>query len=492
MRRWHRAVIRRAPDDGGFTLVEVVVALVLLTMVTVGASTLFMRGVSTSASLDRRQEAVAVAGQSLELVRSLSPVRDTSGNSKLVAGRTKGVVDAQLAAAVADLSQTDEEYDTTATASSTPVLPLAATTTVAGITYTAQRIVGSCWRPSAGGACVKAAVKANPSLFMYRVLIQVTWSEGGATTCSGTACSYVLSTLIDPSSDPTFNLNATNAAWPGAPVLQAITATTPMNTPVTIDLASSVVAAGTPLVASIVSTSQGANASLVPNTTTVTVTPANGFWSGQDIVVNFTLTDPYSQSSSGTLTVHVSPPPGPTAAAGAAATAFNTPVSIDLSSYVSGGSGPLHYAVSNPSGGSLGAVSGSTVTFTPNSTFAGNATFSYTVSDGYGQSSAATVMVTVATPPAPTAGNATIHASVGTKVTVQLSTYVTGTGTLTYSTSNFTTTPYNSNNKLGNVNASGQVSFTPANGWTGTATFRYTVQDAYGQSASGTITVIEP
>jgi prepilin-type N-terminal cleavage/methylation domain-containing protein len=395
MRRCHRVRSGRACGDGGFTLIEVVVALVLLTMVTIGVATLFVRGVKASTTLDRRQEAVAVAGQSLELVRSLSPVR-TNGRSRLIEGRTRAVVDAQWAAAVADLSQTDEEYDSTAIASSTPVLPLSVTTTVGSMTYSVQQIVGSCWRAPGGGDCVRSAAKSASSLFLYRVLIQVTWSEGSAATCSGGSCSTVLSTLIDPSTDPIFNLNATSGTWPPAPVLQPITAATSMNAPVTVDLAGAVITAANPLSASITSATQGADAAVVPNTTMVTVTPAGGFWSGPEVVVNFTLTDPYGQSASGTLTVHVSPPPKPNAAAGAAATAFKTPVSIDLSAFVSGGSGPLQFAVSAPTGGTLGPVNGATVVFTPNATFSGAATFSYTVSDTYGQSSTGTVTVTVA------------------------------------------------------------------------------------------------
>jgi large repetitive protein len=216
-----------------------------------------------------------------------------------------------------------------------------------------------------------------------------------------------VSTLIDPSGDPIFNLHATSGPWPPAPVLQPITASTPMNTSVTVDLSGAVLSAATPLTAAVTSADQEANADVVPNTTLVTVAPAGAFWSGPDVVVNFTLTDPFGQSTSGTLTVHVLPPPAPTAGAGAAATAFTTPVSIDLSTFVSGGSGPLQFAVSGPSGGALGPVNGATVLFTPGATFSGAATFSYTVSDTYGQSSTGAVTVTVASPP-PTATPASL------------------------------------------------------------------------------------
>jgi prepilin-type N-terminal cleavage/methylation domain-containing protein len=418
MRRWRRVLtrrctgdrigVRRPGEDLGFTLIEVVIALVLLTLVMVGTATVFMRGVSSASSLDRRQEAVAVAGQSMEIVRSLSPARDVNGNSKLVAGRTKAVVDAQLAAVTADLSQTDEEYDTTATATSTPVLPLSATTTVAGIAYSAQRIVGSCWRPSAGGDCVKAASKVAGSLFLYRVLIQVTWSEGGGTTCSGTACSYVLSTLIDPSSDPTFNLNATNAAWPGPPVLQPITATTAMNTPVAVDLSSAVLTAGTPLTAAITGTTQGAMTVLTPNTTTATVTPASGFVSGAAVVVSFTLTDPYGQTSSTTLTITVVNPCGGTPTAVQDGTsgspAFTVPrgttapVNVLANDTLPAGCGSATISIvsssSNSSKGYATVVSGTTVQFTALSATS-SVYFTYRITNSAGTSATVSSYVKV-------------------------------------------------------------------------------------------------
>lgn len=400
MRVWRRQATRRIPADLGFTLVEVIVSLVLLTMVMVGVATLFMRSVKQSSSFDRRQAAVAVAGQSMELARSIPASQDSNGNSKLVTGRYQSTVHTQFTslAATVDLTETDEAYDTTATVSSTPVLPYAATATVSGITYTTQRIVGSCWRPSAGGACVKAASKAASSQFMYRVIVQVTWSEGNGTGCSGGGCEYELATLVDPTADPTFNINATNATWPAPPVLNAITATTSMGTPVTVDLSTAVATGATPMNAAVGSVDQGASASVLPNTTQVTVTPAGGFWSGADITVPFTLTDPYGQSGSATLTVHVNPPAPPVAGAGSVSTAVGTPISVNLASYVTGGTGALTYSRGAPTSGSLGAVSGSTVVFTPAPGWYGTATFTYTVSDTYGQSSSNTISVTVPNP----------------------------------------------------------------------------------------------
>src|SRR4051794_23325323 len=149
-----RSLVRRARpasrDDQGFTLIEVVVAIVLLTMVSVAMLALFVRAMKGTAGLDRKQAAVAVAGQAIELARSVSAVQDPSVPSKLISGRTSTAVDSQWTAASAaaawDSSQTDKASD--ASGATTPVVPLTSTSTVASVTYTAYTLVGTCWRPA--------------------------------------------------------------------------------------------------------------------------------------------------------------------------------------------------------------------------------------------------------------------------------------------------------------------------------------------------------
>lgn len=477
MRSWRRRATRRVPSDLGFTLIEVIVALVLLTMVTIGVATLFMRAVSSSSSLDRRQAAVSVAGQSMELVRSIPAMYDVSNHSKLLSGRYSVTVHNQFTSltSTVDLSQTDEESDSTATVASTPVLPYTATATVAGVTYTAQRIVGSCWRPSAGGDCVKAASKATNSQKLFRVIVSVSWSEGGAgTSCSG-HCHYDLSTLVDPAADPTFNPNATNGAWPAAPALQDISATTLVDTPITVDLATAVQQAGTPLTAAIVSTSSG-TASVLPNTTRVTVTPQAG--STADITVAFSLTDPYSQTTQAHLTVHVNPH---LAASNATViTAYNTAVAIDLSGYVSGGIGTRTYSRTNPPAGTLSALSGTSVTYTPSSNWSGTTTFTFTVTDSSGST---TATVTVVVNGKLIAGGQSVTCVKNKTVDIVLSANVTGgTAPLTYTT----TTP---GHATLTSKTSDTVTFTPNASWTGSTSFTFTVKDNAGVSAIATISV---
>jgi prepilin-type N-terminal cleavage/methylation domain-containing protein len=380
--------------EAGFTLVEVIVALVLLALVAVAVLGLFVRAMKDVTGLDRRQAAVAVAAQSLELARSIPAVRGSSGNSTLISGRTQAAVSAQWAAATgADLSQTDTTWDTTATSSSTPALPLTAATTVAGVTYTTANLVGTCWRPAGGGDCVKAVAKAASSVLMYRVIVFVTWSDGPGTTCSGSACGYTLASLVDPGDDPAFNVNATNATWPAAPVLTVISAATSRDRAVTVDLAGAVTSGATPLTAATGAVTLGATASVLPNTTSVTVTPAAGYVSGSAVTVPFTITDPYGQSASSTLTVHVNA--ALSAASFAAGPVHGGPFSIDLSPHVSGGTGTVSYTVSNSAPSATVTVSGSTVTYKSTGSFSGTTTFTYTASTSFGDTATGTVTVTV-------------------------------------------------------------------------------------------------
>jgi prepilin-type N-terminal cleavage/methylation domain-containing protein len=398
---------RPIPVDQGFTLVEVIIAIVLLAMVSVSMLGLFVRAMKDSTGLDRRQAAVAVASQAMELARSIPAVQqDSSHNSKLTGGRTQTAVNAQWAAAsAADLSQTDESWDTNATVSSVPVLPLTSTSAVAGVTYTATNLVGTCWRDPGTNACIKALSPSSPlttpptasSVLMYRVIVLVTWSEGAGTTCSGSACSYALATLVDPGTDPPFNLNATNASWPAAPVVKPLSVSVAENSSIVVDLQSAVTNGATSLVASITSGAAITNgtATVMPNTTNLTVTPATNFASGPDIAVPFTLTDPYGQSASSTLSVHVV---GPLTASDFTVTVQRgKSLTIDLAPYIANGTGTLTYSVTaSVTSQADVSISGSIVTYSrKNSSNTSQDSFTYTVVSSNGQQDSGVVSVLV-------------------------------------------------------------------------------------------------
>ena len=135
---------RRGPlsVDDGFTLIEVVVSLVLLSLIFTAVTTLFIRSLRSADGLQDKQAAVPVSTQGLDLARSIPAIRDAAGNSELVAGRTQAAVSAQWAAVAGldgvDLTDTYATWDTTATSASTPTLPLSTTVLVSGQSYNVQ------------------------------------------------------------------------------------------------------------------------------------------------------------------------------------------------------------------------------------------------------------------------------------------------------------------------------------------------------------------
>ena len=122
-----RPVQRDLRDEGGFTLVEVVVALFLLGIVAAAGLTFFFRGMQNTSHLQRSQTAVAVANEAMEKVRSVTPrITDTvTSTSGLLIGRTQTAVQAAWAtAAASDTAQSNAVWDTAATTRPKIALPV--------------------------------------------------------------------------------------------------------------------------------------------------------------------------------------------------------------------------------------------------------------------------------------------------------------------------------------------------------------------------------
>jgi VCBS repeat-containing protein len=141
-------------------------------------------------------------------------------------------------------------------------------------------------------------------------------------------------------------------------------------------------------------------------------------------------------------------------------------------------------AVGNPTGGSVAIVDGQVV-FTPTPDHHGAASFSYTVSDGHGGTSSASVSVTVRPAnDAPVARDDNAATPEDTPVTVAVlgndsdadgdALSVTGANALHGSVV---------------VNADGTLGYTPAADFNGTDTIVYTIADGHGGVSSATVTV---
>ncbi|MGF1647482.1 MAG: Ig-like domain-containing protein [Kineosporiaceae bacterium] len=191
-----------ARDEGGFTVVEVVVAVVLVAAVMASAGIFFVSGVATSAGLQRRDTAAQLADEAMDLVRAVPASDAQAGAAGLVEGRARADVEAHWATAPAGLTDlTDPAWDETPTGD--PVIPLTATRSAGGLDYTVDTYIGVCRLAPAETSCTRAATGVR----QFRVVVRVTWNEGGD-RCAEGQCVFTLATLVNGDAEPVFNPDA--------------------------------------------------------------------------------------------------------------------------------------------------------------------------------------------------------------------------------------------------------------------------------------------
>ncbi len=210
---------RRRPigplDDEGFTLVEVIVALALLTVTATAALYFFVGGTRAVSHQQQSQNAVVVANEAMERAYGVGAKRsgDTSG---LLLGRTKDDVEAAWAsvasAGLEGYADTYSAWDSAATAVAGPAddaVPLVSTSELNHLDYEALTLIGPCYRSktAAAAGCTKVGPTAPdvaPSGYteLMRVMVRVTWQSQ---SCPDSGCSYQVTSLIDPNSDLTWN-----------------------------------------------------------------------------------------------------------------------------------------------------------------------------------------------------------------------------------------------------------------------------------------------
>jgi len=213
-----RAAARRG--DAGFSLVEAVLAVVLFGMILGATGVLAVRGLRWTGQVDRGIAATAVANRALELARAQAAQLDGAGNTSLLAGRTPAAVNAMN---VSDLDLTDTQVASMPGAVGSPAVPLTATETVGGITYSVRTVIGTCWRPVGGGECDKS--KGGDGVPLHRIIAAVTWPD-----CRKGECPVTAATLVDASRDPTYN------ALADVPLVAKDKCfSTPADTPLTFD-----------------------------------------------------------------------------------------------------------------------------------------------------------------------------------------------------------------------------------------------------------------
>jgi prepilin-type N-terminal cleavage/methylation domain-containing protein len=230
-RMWKRLDPSRRHQDAGFTLIEVIVALVILGLVATGGLYFFVNGTRAVTHQQRSQNAVVVANQAMEVAHSVQPRKSaTLGTYGVMTGRDQAAVQAAWSEAAAvgteGLSDTYPSWDPGAA----PVggeydapslvddaVPLRSSTTLAGVRYDVTTLLGLCYRPlstaaGASAACSTLAGQAVPPgsapaghAELVRAMVLVTWTATAGDCGDGGRCSYQLSSLIDPSEDIEWN-----------------------------------------------------------------------------------------------------------------------------------------------------------------------------------------------------------------------------------------------------------------------------------------------
>jgi hypothetical protein len=227
-----------------------------------------------------------------------------------------------------------------------------------------------------------------------------------------------------------------------------------------------------------------------PTSNTVTYTPNTGF-SGTDRFT-YRATDGQGASSNiATIAIKVNAPPSPTADNKAINTKFNTPIGITLT-----GTDPItgdllkFSVVLLPQHGTLSSTSANTMTYTPNTGFSGNDSFTYRATDGQGVNSTdakVTITVNALPPPPPTADNKTIQTNKGTPIGIIL----TGTDPITGDLLKFSVVGNPQHGTVAPGTVSSNVFYTPNTGFIGTDSFAYKATDGQKVDSNiATVTVI--
>ena len=282
--------------------------------------------------------------------------------------------------------------------------------------------------------------------------------------------------------EQTFTITVANTN--DAPVVSDVTKTTDEDTAVEITLSGSDVDTGDTLTYSIVNVPSKGTLGAI-NGSTVVYTPSEHF-NGED-TFTYKASDGVADSNTATVTINVNPVnDAPVISDVTATTDEDTAVEITLSGSDVDTGDTLTYSIVNvPSKGTLGAINGSTVVYTPSEHFNGEDTFTYKASDGVADSNTATVTITVnAVNDAPVISDVTATTDEDTAVEITLSGSDVDTGdTLTYSIVNVP-----SKGTLGAINGS-TVVYTPSEHFNGEDTFTYKASDGVADSNTATVTI---
>ncbi|GAA1604726.1 Ig domain-containing protein [Actinoplanes couchii] len=203
----------RGKDDG-FSIVELIMAMAVLSIAMAGFGTFFVNGTKAVDQQRDQRQAAQLASTAIEQVRALQ-------NTALLVGRGKTAVQAQWDAALNDSQFKDRlkpyldsmamAFDKDATGGAdAPISTSSMTQSVNGTDFKQSIYVGTCEVYFAKtDQCVDPATATNvpadetQKLKYFRVVVLESWAQRG---CTNDQCGYLTSTLISQISEPLFDI----------------------------------------------------------------------------------------------------------------------------------------------------------------------------------------------------------------------------------------------------------------------------------------------
>lgn len=195
-----KTMTSRSHGEGGFSLIEVLVSVVILGVLATSSLYLTIGGLDSSESQRRTNVAVTLAGSAMEsVVARPTSVNGSTGLSAIYDGRSHAATLAHwdINDEIPGFDRMNPAWDTHAGGATVATVPFSETIRVNGTDYTVETMIGQCFQPTAGGHCTTDDL-GSASVELTRVITVVWWFAGSS--CE-TGCSYHTSTLIDTTPD---------------------------------------------------------------------------------------------------------------------------------------------------------------------------------------------------------------------------------------------------------------------------------------------------
>jgi type II secretory pathway pseudopilin PulG len=206
-------------------LLEMMVALTLVTVVMAALTVLFVNTMASTSHLRSKQVATSIASSAVDKARGLGALgsesgRDSSSVTTQFAGFATTPVQSWLTTMTPATDGTAtagqgtvacDPTNPTGRCADLPTVPV--TQTVNGKSFSTSSLVGTCWRAGTDTSGTQACdtTKASGDIQYFRVVVAVSWSD---TACASDTCYFITAILLNGQTDPTFNFNSTPPASP--------------------------------------------------------------------------------------------------------------------------------------------------------------------------------------------------------------------------------------------------------------------------------------